>query len=380
MTSITAHARGKSFYNSSGINLFKIVAKDKSTKARVGELITPHGKITTPVFMPVGTKAAVKTLSPAQLAEINAEIILCNTYHLTLRPGEDIIREFGGLHKFMSWDKPILTDSGGYQVFSLAKLRKVTDEGVNFQSHIDGAPLFLTPEKVVEIQEKLGPDIIMPLDQPISYPCEETPARECLERTDFWLRRSFDAKKENGQMLFAILQGSVFENLRKEAIERAKEYNPPGFALGGLSMGESKKATFEMADLTTSLLPEDKPRYLMGVGKPSDIIRAVALGVDMFDCILPTRLGRNGWVFTSDGMVKIKNERFTLDKKPMDEDCDCYSCKTFTRGYIRHLYMSEEILGLTLISYHNTYFYIKLIQNIRKAILEGKLSEMVKAL
>lgn len=357
---------------------FKIIAKDKVTKARLGELATSHGTITTPLFMPVGTKAVVKTMSPADLLEIGVEIILCNTYHLALRPGEEIIKELGGLHGFTGWNNPILTDSGGYQIFSLAKLRKVTDEGVHFQSHIDGTPLFLTPEKVIEIQENLGADIIMPLDQPIPYPCEEFSARETMLCTDHWLKRSIKAKRRNDQLLFAILQGSVFENLRKESIQKTLEHDFSGYAIGGLSMGETHNVTNEIVDLTTSNLPEDKPRYLMGVGTPQDIIQAVAYGVDLFDCILPTRLGRNGWAFTSNGILKLRNEKYKIDKKPIDEICSCKTCKKFSRAYIRHLFTTEEVLGLVLLSYHNIFYYIQLMKQIQNAIKEGTFLKLLE--
>ena len=361
---------------------FKVVAKGKNTKARVGELTTPHGVIHTPCFMPVGTKATVKTLSPLQLKEIGAEIILANAYHLTLRPGEDTISKLGGLHKFMSWDKPILTDSGGYQIFSLAKLLKITDEGVLFQSHIDGTPIFLTPEKVMEIQQTLGSDIIVPLDQPVAYPSNEKEAKVAVERTTLWLNRSLEFRVQSSsglsQLFFPILQGSTYENLRRESIMRTIELSATcdGYAIGGLSLKEPKTATKEMVELTTSLLPEDRPRYLMGMGKPSDIVEAVKSGVDMFDCILPTRLGRNGWAFngvessTLDDIIKIKNVRYKLDEKPLSEGCDCYACKNFSRAYIRHLFMSEEILGITLLSYHNVYYYIKLMKRVRSDIIE----------
>jgi queuine tRNA-ribosyltransferase len=355
-----------------------ILAKDTTTRARIGRLKTPHGDVQTPVFMPVGTKGAVKTLSPSQLSEIGVEIILGNTYHLMQRPGINVIELMGGLHKFMSWNKPILTDSGGYQVFSLAKLVQVSDEGVLFKSHIDGTKIFATPQDIIKEEETLGADIIMPLDEPIPYPNKKSKARECMERTHLWFTRSLRAKNNNQQALFAIIQGSIYEDLRCESVEKALEHKIDGFAIGGLSMGEPKEKTFEIIDLVCKLLPEDKPRYLMGIGKPSDIIKAVSLGIDMFDCILPTRLGRNGWAFGSDGIIRLKNRCYQLDKRPLDENCNCFVCRNFTKAYIRHIYLGEEVLALTLLSYHNVYYYIRFIQKIRNAILDGSFPSLLK--
>lgn len=357
---------------------FNVIARDKTTRARVGELSTPHGVIKTPVFMPVGTKGAVKTLTPAQLREMECAVILSNTYHLALRPTSALIAKFGGLHRFMSWDGAILTDSGGYQVFSLAKLTKVTDHCAVFRSHIDGSTLTFTPERVVEIQEELGSDIMMPLDHPIPYPCGEREAGECMKRTHAWLRRSIAAKRENPNLLFGIVQGSVMKALRKASAEFVAECGVPGFALGGFCLGEPTEVMDEMVEYTAAILPPEKPRYLMGVGKPSDIVKAVAAGVDMFDCILPTRLGRNGWAFTDNGVIKIRNNRYALDTAPLDETCGCYACKAFSRGYIRHLFVIEEILGPSLLSLHNTYYYLHLMKRIRSAIIEGRLADLVR--
>jgi len=324
--------------------------------------------------MPVGTKGAVKTILPQELAKIGVEVILCNTYHLALRPGETIIEKLGGLHKFIGWENPILTDSGGYQIFSLAKLCQIDDDGVCFQSHIDGSRLFLTPENILDIEQKLGADIVMPLDQPVPYPCSESEAREGMLRTDKWLNRSITYHNGKSSILFGIVQGGMFENLREESIQRMAEYDVCGYAIGGLSIGEPHDLTKEMIKKITAKLPESKPRYLMGMGKPEDIIFAVSCGVDMFDCILPTRLGRNGWAFTSQGLLKLRNEKYKTDPKPIDISCKCTACQCFSRAYIRHLFNVREILGVTLLSYHNIAFYISLIKQIREAIRENTFS------
>ncbi|MGE5308976.1 MAG: tRNA guanosine(34) transglycosylase Tgt, partial [Deltaproteobacteria bacterium] len=328
------------------------------------------------------TQATVKTLDPKEILECGAQIILSNAYHLFLRPGMEVINKAGGLHKFMSWDKPVLTDSGGYQIFSLALLRKISDQGVEFQSHIDGFKHFLTPEDVLNIQKELGSDIIMPLDDCAPYPCEHDYARQAMERTIAWAarqRKAFlesDAKEK--QLLFGIVQGSTFEDLRKECAERMIEIGFDGYALGGLSVGEPKDLMYPFAEFTAALLPEDKPRYMMGVGLPEDLVECVARGVDMFDCVAPTRYGRNGTAFTSRGRLPVRNGAYTFDLGPMDPECSCYACKNFTRAYIRHLFNTSEVLGLKLVSYHNIYFYLNIMKRARQAIAEDRYDQFRK--
>lgn len=352
--------------------MFEILKEDKNSKARVGRLHTPHGIIETPVFVPVGTQGTVKTLSPYDLEEIGVNIILSNAYHLYLRPGDNLIKQSGGLHKFMNWEKVILTDSGGYQVFSLPDFIKVKDEGVYFKSHIDGSSHFLSPEDVIDIQVNLGADIIMVLDIPVSYPCEYKKAKEARDRTNKWAKRSKDrwqtTNTQNNSLLFSIIQGSMYQDLRKEAIEELIEIDFPGYAYGGLSVGEPKDITFEIISETVDFIPKNKPRYLMGVGKPEDILQAVKYGIDMFDCILPTRLGRYGVAFTSKGKVLIKNSEYKDDFSSLDENCNCYTCKNFSRAYLRHLYKAGEILVMRLLTYHNIYFYTRLMEKIREGI------------
>jgi queuine tRNA-ribosyltransferase len=340
--------------------------------ARAGRIETAHGAFETPAFMPCGTKAAVKGLDPHELRRAGIEILLCNTYHLALRPGEETIAALGGLQKFMAWDGPILTDSGGYQVFSLAQLRKITDEGVTFQSHLDGATVKFTPERVVEIQEALGSDIIMPLDEPIPFPPDPKVARLALDRTHAWWKRS-KSRKTN---LFGIVQGSIVPELRKESAEAIAAADPPGFALGGFSMGEPAAQMDEMVAYTVAQLPDAKPRYLMGVGMPRDILAAVKAGVDMFDCILPTRMGRTAMAFTSEGLLRLRNAKFARDERPLDAACDCTCCRTFTRAYLRHCFAVDEMLGPKLLSLHNVHYYGNLMRKIRKAIGEGTLEKV----
>ncbi len=362
--------------------MFELLKKD--SKARRGRLFTPHGTVETPVFMPVGTQGTVKAMTPALLKEVKTQMILGNTYHLYLRPGVEIISLFGGLHRFSGWEGPILTDSGGYQVFSLAKGRfkgrkakvKVTDEGVEFQDHLAGDLHFFTPEKVIEIQEILGSDIIMPLDECVEYPVDKNYAREALERTLRWLDRSIKAKKREDQALFGIVQGAFFEDLRKEAVERTVDRDLPGYAIGGLSVGEPKEVLYEITSLVCELLPEEKPRYLMGVGKPEDIILAVEAGVDMFDCVVPTRNARTGTLYTSQGVVDIRHEKYKKDTTPLDPECDCYTCRNFSRAYLRHLFVSQEITAYVLNTIHNLHFYNTLMEKIRKAIEEGSFHEL----
>ncbi|NOX97306.1 MAG: tRNA guanosine(34) transglycosylase Tgt [Nitrospirae bacterium] len=364
---------------------FELIHEDKKTGARAGKITTPHGTVDTPVFAPVGTQATVKTLAPRDLEEMGAGMLLANTYHLALRPGTDIIKEAGGLHRFMHWDGPILTDSGGYQVLSLATLRKISEEGVHFQSHIDGSHRFFSPEEVIKIERILGADIIMPLDECPSYPCEYDYARTSMEMTCRWAERSKEAHSagtdnpvSNGQALFGIIQGSFYPDLRKECIRRLVEMNFAGYALGGMSVGEAKASTYEVLDYSTPLLPRDKPRYLMGMGKPADLVESVKRGIDIFDCAHPTRCGRNGTAFTSSGKVVVKNAVYAHQFVPLDEDCHCYTCSHFTRAYLRHLFATNEILGLRLNTYHNLFFYTQLMGKMRQAILEDRFSEFEK--
>ncbi len=342
-------------------------------RARAGSIETAHGTFETPAFMPCGTKGAVKGLEPRELRPAGIEILLSNTYHLALRPGEDRVAESGGLHRFMSWDGPILTDSGGFQVFSLAELRKISDEGVTFQSHIDGATVKFTPERVVEIQEKLGSDILMPLDEPIPWPPNPKVARAALDRTHAWWKRSRTTK---GGALFGIIQGSIVPELRKESAEAIAASDPPGFALGGFSMGEPNPLMYEMVAYTTSLLPESKPRYLMGVGTPEDILAGVRAGVDMFDCILPTRMGRTGTAYTSQGPLRIRNAKYARDLLPLDPACDGPCCRSYTRAYLRHCFNVDEMLGPKLLSLHNVTYYGRLMRRIRAAIRDGSLDSL----
>lgn len=350
---------------------FKIIAKCLDTKARIGELETHRGKIQTPVFMPVGTQATVKTLTPQDLTALNVQIILANTYHLYLRPGLEVIQDAQGLHNFMSWPKLILTDSGGFQIFSLKKLTKISDEGVIFRSHIDGSLHTFTPEKVIQIQETLASDIIMPLDECLSYPCSFQEAKTSLSRTNFWAKRSKEAHKKNKQILFGIVQGGTHLKLREESIHFLGELDFPGFAIGGLSVGEPKELILEVLDFTANLLPSEKPRYLMGVGKPEDLLNGVSLGIDLFDCVLPTRIARNGTVFTRAGKLVLKNSCFAKDFNPIDDRCSCFVCQNFTRAYLRHLFICDEILGPRLATFHNLFFIINLMEKIKNAILKG---------
>ena len=358
---------------------FKIIAKDKITDARTGVLTLERGVIDTPIFMPVGTQATVKTLSPRELEECSAQIILSNAYHLYLRPGLDVIREAGGLHKFMNWQKPILTDSGGYQIFSLALLRKVKDEGLEFQSHLDGQRHFLTPEDVVEVQRVLGSDIMMPLDECVRYPVSHELALKAVERTTHWaLRSKKEWEKKKSGTLFAIVQGSSFEELRKKSARELCDIGFPGYAIGGLSVGEPQDLMYNILHSVVNDLPSDSPRYLMGVGLPEDILEAVSMGVDMFDCVVPTRYGRNGSAFTSLGKVTVRNGAFSHDQTPLDPACACYCCQNFTKSYLRHLFNTGEILGCRLVSYHNVFFFLHLMQKIRDMVKVGRFAEFKK--
>jgi queuine tRNA-ribosyltransferase len=356
---------------------FEVLATDP-TGARLGRLTTPHGAIDTPVFMPVGTAATVKGQTQQDLENLGAQIILANTYHLFLRPGHELIRGMGGLHKFMSWPHPILTDSGGFQVFSLSDLRKVSDEGVVFRSHLDGSEHLLSPEKAMEIQIALGSDIIMAFDECIEAPCEETRTRDAAARTLDWAKRCRDSFDRHGdsekQMLFGIVQGGTHASLRRESADALTALGFRGYAIGGLAVGESHAVTCEMTQVVTSRLPADRPRYLMGVGKPEQILDYVALGVDMMDCVLPTRSARHGCLFTSQGRVLIRNAQYAKDPRPVDEACRCAVCQRYSRAYLRHLYSTGEFLSVILNTHHNLYFYLDIMREIREAIRFGKLA------
>jgi queuine tRNA-ribosyltransferase len=358
---------------------FEIVKKDSSSQARLGRIETDHGSFITPVFLPVGTQGTVKSLTPEELVEIGVEAILGNTYHLYLRPGHETIGKLGGLHNFIHWERPILTDSGGFQIFSLGTLRKISEEGVTFQSHLDGSSHFLTPEKVMEIQRVLGSDIAMVLDECVPYPSAYEYVRTSMERTNRWAKRCLRARRETDPALFAIIQGGIHQNLRQECAQTLMEMGFQGYAIGGLSVGEPKSAMLDVLKWTVPLLPEGAPRYLMGVGTPEDMIDAVMLGVDLFDCVLPTRNARNGTLFTSSGKISIKQAQYAEDPKPVDETCTCYTCCNYSRAYLRHLYLSKEILSSRLNTIHNLYYYIHLLGRIREAIQEGSLLNFSKS-
>jgi len=348
---------------------FQVLKECKRTGARTGLLTTPHGVINTPVFMPVGTQATVKTMAPEELKEMGATIILGNTYHLYMRPGHKLVEKAGGLHRFMNWDRSILTDSGGFQVFSLADLRDISEEGVHFRSHIDGSRHFISPEKAVEIQNSLGSDIMMAFDECPPYPCDYDYAKKSMNITARWAERCLKAHKNTeGQALFGIIQGSVFKDLRRESARQITSLGFPGYAVGGLSVGEPKDIMYEMLEEVVPLMPADKPRYLMGVGSPDSIIEGVIRGIDMFDCVLQTRIARNGTAMTSRGRVVIRNAAYAEDFSPLDPECDCYTCTNYTKAYIRHLLKAGEILGLRLTTFHNLYFTMRLMDKIREAI------------
>jgi len=369
--------------------MFTLIHQDKNSKARLGRLVTAHGAIDTPAFMPVGTHATIKGLMLKDVEDAGAQIILANSYHVFLRPGIATIKQAAGLHKFMGWDKPILTDSGGYQIFSLALFRKMHEQGVEFQSHIDGLKHFLTPEDVIKIQKDLGSDIMMPLDECMHYPCTRDQAKIAMERTITWAKRSkavigsklavSDANRtphtENRQLLFGIVQGATYEDLRKDCARRMVDMDFDGYSIGGVSVGESSNLIYNIIELVSGLLPEDKPRYAMGIGYPFDIVEAVERGVDMFDCVIPTRYGRNGTAFTSCGKVIIRNSVYAEDLGPLDAKCGCYVCKNFSRAYLRHLFNAKEMLGLILLSLHNVYFFLDLMRRIRQAIKKDSFSQ-----
>jgi queuine tRNA-ribosyltransferase len=359
---------------------FKVVAESEDSGARAGVLDTRHGRIETPIFMPVGTLGSVKSVSPEELLACGVQILLGNTYHLYLRPGCDVIEQFSGLHGFMHWDKPILTDSGGFQVFSLAKLSKISEAGYAFQSHIDGSSHLLTPEKAVEIQACLNSDIMMCLDQCIAYPADRDEARAALELTTRWAKRCRQAwaktSMENG--LFGIVQGGMFEDLRKRSAQSLGDMDFPGYAVGGLSVGEPKALMYDMAEATLALLPKGKPRYVMGVGTPADLVTLVAQGADMFDCVMPTRNARNGQLFTRRGTLNISNAAHRSDSGPVDAECTCYTCTHYSRAYLRHLYMAKELLAYRLNTLHNIHFYMALVRDMRRAICQGTFKQFSK--
>jgi queuine tRNA-ribosyltransferase len=361
--------------------MFKIIKKSSNTKARSGVLTTAHGDIQTPIFMPVGTQGSVKTISNQELHELGAQIILSNAYHLYLRPGADLIERAGGLHKFIGWDKPILTDSGGFQVFSLATLRRISDDGVEFQSHIDGSKHFLSPEKSMEVQRKIGADIIMCFDECPPYPCTYEYAERSMNLSVNWAKRCRDKFEElggRGQLLFGIVQGSVYPELRKQSAERTVEIDFPGYAVGGLAVGEPREEMLKALDAAVPYLPQEKPRYAMGIGVVEDIWDCVENGVDMFDCVLPTRNGRNGQAFTTYGKVNIRNAEYQNDFTALDPECACPTCKGYNRAYLNHLFKAQELLVLRLLTLHNLYFMIKLTNTIRKSIEIDKFLEVRK--
>jgi queuine tRNA-ribosyltransferase len=367
---------------------FELLATDRHSKARRGRLTTAHGVIDTPAFMPVGTQGSVKGVSPRELRELTAQIILGNTYHLFVRPGLDVIKHFSGLHNFVNWDGPILTDSGGYQIFSLAKLRKITEEGVEFQNHIDGGRAFISPEIAMEIQMVLGGDITMALDECVPYPCEYEYAAQSAEMTTRWAKRCKEWKRRNGEttkrgpadpMLFGIIQGATFEGLRKENAQAIVDLDFDGYAIGGVSVGEPEEEMMRAVEWAEPFLPGNKPRYAMGLGTPPQLLELIARGMDMFDCVLPTRLARNGTAFTAAGTVNLKNAEFILDKNPIEENCVCEACREFSRGYIRHLIKAEEILGLRLITLHNLHFYLNLMNQARNEVEKRTFDQFRKA-
>ena len=351
--------------------MFQVVASAPGTAARRGQLTTAHGVVDTPAFMPVATQGTVKGLTPAQLKELGAQIVLANAYHLSLRPGSALIRELGGLHRFMGWDGPILTDSGGYQIFSLSPLRDITDAGVEFRSHLDGSRIFLTPEDVVRLQVDLGVDVMMVLDVCVPGQAERGEAARAARRTVDWARRSRRVAVAPGQLMFGIVQGGPFNDLRAEQVRELVALDFPGYAVGGLSVGEERAITMAVAQETAAGLPPERPRYLMGVGLPEDLIRFVGMGYDLFDCVLPTRNGRNGMLFTSAGRLNIRLAQYARDPRPADLECACYTCRTFSRAYLRHLAVSNEMLGAQLASLHNLYFYQQLMRDIREHVARG---------
>ena len=355
---------------------FELIKKSSRSKARRGRITTRHSVIETPVFMPVGTQATVKAMKPEEVRDMGADIILGNTYHLFLRPGHELIREAGGLHKFMNWSGSILTDSGGFQVFSFGKMRKITEEGVKFQSYLDGSRHMLTPESVVEIQTALGSDIMMAFDECAPYPADRRYIKDSLERTTRWLKRCKESHwNTEEQALFGIMQGGMYKDMRRESADQIVEMNLPGYSIGGLSVGEPKEIMYDMLDDCVDWLPEEKPRYLMGVGSPDCLLEGVARGIDMFDCVIPTRIARNGMAYTSFGKVSIKNKQYEKDFGPLDPKCDCYTCRNYSRAYLRHLFKAGEILSSILLTHHNIYYLLNLMKEVRQAIEEDRFEE-----
>jgi len=361
---------------------FEITAQSGTSRARAGVITTPRGTIETPIFMPVGTLASVKSISPDELKAAGARIILGNAYHLYLKPGCEIIDLFSGLHRFMNWDRPILTDSGGFQIFSLAKLAKITENGVRFQSHIDGSAHELTPESVVEIQQRLDSDIMMCLDQCVKYPADREETEAAMELTHRWAARCRDKWKETGRdsggRLFGIVQGGMFTDLRRRSVSAITALDFPGHAIGGLSVGEPKEMMLKIADFTLPILPDDKPKYIMGVGTPEDLVDLVGMGADMFDCVMPSRNARNGKLFTQWGDINIRNAAHSHDTNPVDDQCECQSCQNYSRAYIRHLFISRELLGYRLATIHNIHYYISLMKQMRAAIIDDSFDEFKK--
>lgn len=357
---------------------YELIHQDKTTRARAGILYTPHGEVLTPFFMPVGTQGTVKAVTPEELMENGTQVVLSNTYHLYLRPGHETIEALGGLHKFMNWRRPLLTDSGGFQIYSMAELAKVTDDGVHFRSHLDGSPHFFSPEKSVEVQEALGADMITVLDECLSYPATYDAALASMELTLKWAGRSRSAHKRGDQALFGIVQGGMFKDLRERCGRELAAMDFEGYAVGGLSVGESKGLTREMLSHTVDFLPLDKPRYLMGAGTPLDMLEAIAQGIDLFDCVMPTRNARNGGLFTSQGRVVIKNQKYQKDPEPLDPRCDCYTCRNYSRAYLRHLLLAGEILGARLNTIHNIRFYNRTLEEGRQAILKDRFAEYME--
>lgn len=358
---------------------YELIKKDSRTKARRGRVNTPHGPIETPVFMPVGTAGTVKAMKPEEVRDMGAQIILGNTYHLYLRPGHEVVKAAGGLHKFMNWERAILTDSGGFQVFSLGAMRKISEEGVEFRSHVDGSKHMLSPEKSMEIQNALGSDIMMAFDECAPYPADRNYVKNSLERTTRWLKRCKEYHKNTEQQsLFGIMQGGMYKDLRKQSAEEIVELDLPGYAIGGLSVGEPKEIMYEVMDDCVDYLPADKPRYLMGVGSPDCLFEGVERGIDMFDCVLPTRIARHGMAMTSQGRVNIKNAKYERDFTPLDPNCDCYTCRNYSKAYLRHLFKSDEILSSMLMTTHNLHFLVNTMAGIRKAIEEDRFLEYKK--
>lgn len=353
---------------------YELIKQCKQSGARLGRVHTPHGVIETPAFMPVGTQATVKTMSPEELKSMDAQIILSNTYHLFLRPGHQLVKQAGGLHKFMNWDRPILTDSGGFQVFSLSEMRKITEEGVHFRSHLNGDKLFLSPEVVMEIENALGPDIMMAFDECAPYPADYDYVKQSMERTTRWAERCLKAHaRPHDQALFAIVQGGMYNDLREQSAKDLTSMDFPGYAIGGLSVGEPKHLMYGALDHTVPFLPANKPRYLMGVGSPDALIEGSIRGVDMFDCVLPTRIARNGTTMTSEGRLVVRNAKFAEDFGPLDPNCSCYTCTNYSRAYIRHLLKADETFGIRLTTYHNLHFLLQLMRDVRQAIMEDRL-------